>query len=130
MKFIKYILLCFLLIFNCKNFAKVKVNMIAITNQESLVMKVNEKFSYSKGKHESVGFTNEYLISDESVVKCIDRKVEYQHPERLKMHMSGADAATETFIFQTLKQGQSLIVFKHLFRGKLDEEKKISITVE
>jgi hypothetical protein len=101
-----------------------------LNNEQSITIKINEKVSYDFSLHESVGFTAEYYIKDEGIIKYINTKVKYYHPERMKPGMTGGDSARGTFIFKAIKQGETELVIKHLFRGEVDKIVKIQITVK
>ena len=105
------------------------LNFKTLNNKQSITLRVNEKVSYSYPLHGSVGITAEYYIADENILKYIDTKVKYHHPERMKPGMTGGDSATGTFIFKAIKQGETELIIKHLFRGELEKEVKIKVTV-
>ena len=105
------------------------LNFKSLNNVQSITLKVNEKTTYKFSLHASVGITAEYFISDENILQYIDSKVKYHHPERMKYGMTGGDSATGTFIFKAIKKGETELIIKHLFRGDLEKEIRIKITV-
>ena len=114
---------------NCKSLKSFEKDMVSLNNKQSFTLKVNEQALYNFTLHESVGFTAEYFIIDESILKCIDTKIKYHHPERMKPGMTGGDSATGSFIFKALKQGGTELIIKHLYRGDLEKEVIIKLTV-
>ena len=105
------------------------LNFKTLNNTQSVTLKVNEKASYNFSLHVSVGITAEYFISDENILKYIDTKIKYYHSERMKPGMTGGDSAKGTFIFKAIKQGETELIIKHLFRGDLEKEIRIKILV-
>ena len=105
------------------------LNFKSLNNKQSIILKINEKASYNFNLHASVGFTAEYYIVDKSILKYINTKIKYHHPERMKPGMTGGDSATGTFIFSAVKQGETELIIKHLYRGELEKEVIIKITV-
>jgi len=103
--------------------------IINLNEKTEAALKINEEAYYSFKKHESVGFTAEYTIDDQSILQCIDTKIEYHNPQRMKQDMPGADSATGTFIFKAVKEGTTILTVKHLYRGTLENEVKINVIV-
>ena len=98
-----------------------------ITELNSVQLKVGEKVSYRYKKHSSVGFDAEYAISDQTILKLVAEKTEFDKPS--KKGMSGGDSATGYFIFHALKEGEVTVTVKQLYRGELEAEQIIKMVV-
>ncbi len=125
--------LIFILLFSCKTEDKKNYNMKKMTNlndNSKVNLKTNDLAYYTFAQHGSVGITAEYSIEDESIIACIDTKIVYRYPERMKQGMPGADSAAGTFIFRALKPGKTVITVNHMFRGKIENSVSIEVVIE
>jgi hypothetical protein len=128
-KIIIWIFAIFVL-FSCKTLIKDGNTMKDITDLSEAKLKTGDEVSYSYTRYESVGYDAEFEVSDPSVLMHLKTDVNYHNPLRMKMGMSGADDATGTFIFKAMNSGTADLIVKHMFRGKVEEEKKIRVIVE
>lgn len=93
-------------------------------------VKVGDTLQYMYFKHSSVGNEVDFIISDEKCIELSDNKIEYKYPEKMKPGWTGGDASNGVFIFKAISKGQCLLTLQNLFRGELEEEKKIKIIVK
>ncbi len=100
-----------------------------ITDLSAVDLKVGQQVSYHYKKHDSVGFTAEYLISDKTKLQFVEDQTDYTHPENMGEGMTGGDAATGLFIFQAAQPGETTLTVQHLFRGDLESEKQIKLKI-
>ena len=122
----------FFSLYTCKSKNDLKddmKNMINLNGKDSVVLKLNQLCYYSFELYESVGITAEYIIDNQLIIDCIERKSEFHSPEKMKKGMTGADSATGIFIFKALKMGKTILTIRHLFRGDTDNEVNILVTV-
>jgi hypothetical protein len=99
-------------------------------SQTTLEVKKGDIFCYNAAVHGSVGIGVEYYIEDKEIVELHSSKLEYEHEEKVKEHMSGADAATKTFAFQALKSGETNVIIKEVFRGDVRQTHTFKIIVK
>jgi hypothetical protein len=91
--------------------------------------KVGETFFYEFHRHESVGIEAEFEIADTGVISHVNTEKEYLHPENMKPGWTGGDSQRGRWTFRADKKGNTSILFRKLFRGRLDSECRIDITV-
>lgn len=104
-------------------------NMVQIDPlRGNYTVKVGQQLYYSASVHGSVGFTASAVSSNNSELTLSDNFIEYNKPQQ--SGMSGGDAAVEYFIFDVKKVGSYEIVTQKHYRGTLESEHTIKITVE
>ena len=101
---------------------------IPLNRQSHMTVNKGQTMSYEYKSHGSVGFSAKYRISDPEIVGFTDRKIKYKHPRR--SHMSGGDGGTGIFYFKALSPGETQIQIDHTFRGEVESQSEITITVE
>lgn len=115
------------------------VDHVEITKEKMAIVNINplrgkytvqigQQLRYSASVHGSVGYTASASSSDSEALPLSESFIEYDDEERAKM--SGGDAATKYFIFDVKKAGVYQILASHYFRGDLEHEYTIEITVE
>lgn len=94
----------------------------------SVTVKVGQQVYGSEEVHGSVGYAATATSSDKSGLVLSDNIIEYHKPQ--KPGMTGGDAATEYFVFDALKAGTYEITVVRNYRGDLEREYSITVTVE
>jgi hypothetical protein len=100
----------------------------SLNNRLSVTLRLGELASYTAEVHGSVGIAAEWDISDNGILHLVDEKKDYKWPDRAGM--PGGDASVETFIFEAKAPGNSILTFRLVYRGTVEETKKVSVTVE
>lgn len=90
-------------------------------------IKVGEYIQVSEDVHGSVGTTVSCYEQGDGL-ELVRTAFEYENDS--KSHLSGGDAGFKTFYFKALKKGTYKIIVKKYFRGDLQSEYDIDITVE
>jgi hypothetical protein len=99
--------------------------------QSPLHLKEGDRFFYTYPKWSSVGLGAKYFIEDKAVVEFVGNIVNYDHPIRMMIGMTGTDEGSGTFIFKALKKGKTKLTIRKDFRGREKEElKSLEIIVE
>lgn len=101
-----------------------------ITQQSSVRLKVGDRVSYRYKRQVSVGFDAQYKISDPMRLQLLENSIEYATPERLQEGMTGADRALGRFVFQATRAGTVVLTIQHCFRGRVESEAEIAISIE
>lgn len=91
-------------------------------------VQIGQQLRYSAGVHGSVGYSASAGSSDSEALPLVESFIEYDDEERAQM--SGGDSATKYFIFDVKKAGVYEIHARHYFRGDLEHDYTITITVE
>lgn len=102
---------------------------IVLNHCKQVDVGVDALMTYAFRKHESVGFDAQYQIADPDILLCVKEQCQYEHPEKMKAGWSGGDNARACFVFRALKPGQTSVMIQHLFRGELEAEQTIEVTV-
>lgn len=92
-----------------------------------LELTIGEKASYTGSVHGSVGTQKECWSSDEKILKLVDKDFKYNKPQ--VPGETGGDAAKETYIFEALSVGTTEVTIQDWFRGALEHEYKVKISV-
>ncbi len=93
-------------------------------------IKQGEQLSYSFQEHISVGYTGDFEIEDLDVLTHIQTDTRYAYPEKMQdPQITGADAATTTFVFEGQKTGTTLLIIKKYYRSRLEEELRFRVNV-
>lgn len=87
-----------------------------MNDKTEVKLHIGEEAGYTYTLHESVGFTCEYNVKDESILKPVDHSVTYIHPDQLKLGWSGRDKARAIYLFKAEKSGETTVTFIHMFR--------------
>jgi hypothetical protein len=95
----------------------------------SYSFKVGESFFYEFHRHESVGIEAEFGIADTGIISHVNTEKEYLHPESMKPGWTGGDSQRGRWTFRADKKGNTSILIRKLFRGRLENECTIGITV-
>lgn len=90
-------------------------------------VKVGQQLVYSASVHGSVGYSASVSSSNSKALPLVKSFTEYDDEERAQM--SGGDSATKYFIFDVTKPGTYEIYASHFFRGSLENDFTITITV-
>ena len=88
-------------------------------------VKLGTKIYYSGSVHGSVGET--FSISADKELKFLKRYHEFDHPE--KADMSGGDAATVTYVYETTEVGEFTVQIVKEFRGKVLNTHNVKVKV-
>lgn len=111
-----------------KKFKRSK-NMIEINPlRGKQTVKIGQQLIYSASVHGSVGYSASAYSSDSEALPLVKSFIEYDDDKRAEM--SGGDSATKYFIFDAKKAGTYEIRASHYFRGDLENDFTIVITVE
>lgn len=102
------------------------VKLIPFLTEYSVL--VGQKLTYAAKEHGSVGSTQSVAVEDENIVSLLDKKRTYDQPEN--SNMSGGDASTTLYSFEAKKEGTTQVLIKKYFRGTLENEFYLTITVE
>lgn len=95
---------------------------------DALELKTGDVF-YSQGRqHGSVGYMYVYEMKNDSVLEFSQKHFVFNNPDRKEM--AGGDNATVTYVFKALKKGQTQVIFRSMFRGKVENEQVITVTVK
>lgn len=107
---------------------KLKKNMVSINSLVgNYTVKVGQQLVYSASVHGSVGYTAKAQSSNEEALPLSDSFIKYKN--KRKSRMPGGDAATKYFVFDALKVGTYEVFTQKYFRGDLESESTITITV-
>ncbi|MFK7786006.1 MAG: hypothetical protein AB8B56_12860 [Crocinitomicaceae bacterium] len=91
-------------------------------------VKVGQRLKYSAYVHGSVGVSATATSSDDAALPLVKNYTRYGNPIRAR-RKPGGDSATEYFVFKAKKAGTYTIQIRHIFRGELQEDFSIVITV-
>jgi hypothetical protein len=134
----KQLFLIFILIFNLKGILmaqnrnlkpfKPEKNIVALDVLAGKAMlKVGQKAYIQYAQHGSVGIGGELTIADNTKLKIIKEHTTYQKAH--KKGMTGDDAATVTLVLQALEAGSTELTLKRIFRGAVEAQNLIMITI-
>lgn len=104
-----------------------KLPVVISPLRSNMKVKIREKLTYSGTQHASIGHTVSCFSEDENIIKLINSSVKYDKDQETAG--KGGDSATKTFTFEALKKGTTTVVIKELFRGKVQKEYTVNITV-
>ncbi|MDG1334337.1 MAG: hypothetical protein P8P74_18530 [Crocinitomicaceae bacterium] len=108
---------------------KRKKNIVEINGLRGKhTVQVGQQLRYSTSVHGSVGYSASAYSSNSEALPLVESFIEYDDEERAEM--SGGDSATKYFIFDAKKAGTYEIYAEHYFRGDLEDDFTIVITVE
>lgn len=101
------------------------VQLIPLKGKETI--EVGQKLIYTASVHGSVGKSVKVWEENNGVLELVNSKFEY---EKVQVEgMTGGDAALETFTFEGIKVGESTVTIQEIFRGEVQNEFTIVITV-
>jgi hypothetical protein len=104
-------------------------NMVEINPlRGNITVKKGQQLYYSAKAHYSVGYSPIANSSDNKALPLNRSFLEYDNKQ--EPGLCGGDSATKYFIFDTTKAGTYEIVVARNFRGDLENEHTIVITVE
>jgi hypothetical protein len=102
-------------------------NMISIDPiRGEYTVKVGQQVYYAANVHGSVGYTAE-ARSSAAGLDLNNSFIEYK--QKQQPGMTGGDAATRYFIFDAVKSGSYEVIVQKYFRGSLETEHTIQVTV-
>lgn len=111
-----------------KKFKRTK-NMVSVNPlRGKATVKVGQQLVYSASVHGSVGYSASVGSSSGRYLPLVETHFEYDDEENAKL--SGGDSATKYFVFEAKKAGTYEIHARHYFRGDLENDFTIVITVE
>lgn len=93
------------------------------------IIAVGDTLIYKARVHASVGFGCVCDIVNPNVLRLADENTEFDHPEAIEAGMCGGDSANAVFVIEAIGEGNAMIAFQHLFRGKLERSTLINIVV-
>jgi pyruvate/2-oxoacid:ferredoxin oxidoreductase alpha subunit len=151
LKFVKAISLIVLLFLSSYSFAqgnnpdkiektkKVKKAKKKKTESDSIIVieelrskdytiKTGQKISYTYKEHASVGITSTYSVDKTAILVYKELISDYKNKNR--EGLTGADEASITVIFEGSSKGKAVLTVKNMFRGNIEREFNITITVE
>lgn len=112
---------------NLKPF-KPEKNMVALdVLQGKATLKIGQKAYIKHALHGSVGIGGDLEIADKSKIKIIKQHTAYKKAHQVGM--TGDDAATVTLVLEALEKGETTITLKKIFRGTVEEQNDIQITI-
>lgn len=95
---------------------------------DTLELKTGDVF-YSQGRqHGSVGISYEFELKNDSVLELQQKHFAYTNPQI--EGTTGGDNATVTYVFKALKKGQTQVIFRSMYRGKVENEQTLTVTVK
>ncbi len=94
----------------------------------SYTIKVGQKISYTYKEHGSVGIGATYEVDNSGVLVYKELIRDYKNKNR--EGLTGADEARVTLVFEGLAKGKAVLNVKDMYRGKVQSEAKITVTVE
>jgi len=105
--------------------------VISLNGKTEVMLHVASRASYTARHWSSVGFSAECSVNDENVIRLVNTRLVYLHPENMKAGRlpSGGDEARKIFHFEAVSKGEAVITFRKLFRGELQETTEVKITV-
>lgn len=113
---------------NTKEFKPTK-NMVELNVLEGKAsLKKGQKAYIQYTQHSSVGIDGELSISDNSLLKTIEKQSNYVNKQ--EKGMTGNDKATITVVLEALKAGEVTVTLTEIFRGKTEAEHTIKITIK
>jgi hypothetical protein len=113
---------------NLKPF-KPEKNMVALDAlQGKVTLKVGQKAYIQHSLHGSVGIGADLEIADATKIKIIKEHIAYEKAHR--RGMTGDDAATVTLVLEALETGETSITLKKMFRGTVEEQSEILISIK
>ncbi len=95
----------------------------------SYSFKAGDLFYFEFHRHESVGKEVEFEIGDDRVISQVDTYEKYVHPENMKPGWTGGDLQKCQWLFRAEKSGTTSMLIRYVFRGHLESECRIDITV-
>lgn len=95
---------------------------------DALELKVGDVFFSQGQQHGSVGIIYEYELANDSILKLEQKHLAYKNPQT--EGTTGGDNATVTYVFKALKKGQTQVIFRSMYRGKVENEQVITVTVK
>ncbi len=108
-----------------------EIQTVRCSGAESHVtVATGERFRITFHRHVSVGEDAEFVIRDPDLISHEKTTTEYLHPERLKPGFTGGDAERGTWLFRAMKPGTTTIVIRRMFRGDVDSECVLHVTIE
>jgi len=108
-----------------RKLTKVKID----PSKKSETVKVGQRLKYSTHVHGSVGVSASAISSDSTALPLVRNYIRYNNPIRAR-RMSGGDSAQEHFVFRAKKEGTYEIQIRNTFRGELNEDFSVVITVK
>jgi pyruvate/2-oxoacid:ferredoxin oxidoreductase alpha subunit len=91
-------------------------------------IKSGQKISYTYKEHASVGITSTYSVDKTAILVYKELISDYKNKNR--EGLTGADEASITVIFEGSSKGNAVLTVKKMFRGNIEREFNITITVE
>ncbi len=82
---------------------------------------------YAAGVHGSVGYSTSVDQPSGESIEFQKREFVYDDPENAGL--SGGDEGTEYYLFEAKEAGTSIVTVRNYFRGDLESEFKIKVTV-
>ena len=101
--------------------------MVEIKLLETNTFYVGQEAYISLKQHVSVGVKTVAKSNDESIISVDRTRFRYFKP--LNKDKKGGDAGERTFIFRAHKAGTTEITIQKIFRGTLQEERLVKLTV-
>lgn len=109
--------------------AEIKDNAVEIDLKKTdYTFKVGEKSYLEMNEHGSVGAMSEVVIGDNTIIGISGDVFDYDK-EQIELE-TGGDGGTRTYSFTALKKGTTTITARDYFRGDLQKEYILNITVE
>lgn len=97
--------------------------------ETTLTVETGTELHYSFKSHGSVGFGADFEVGDPTVLEHVRTDIAYEQSEQERAGKTGADAATETFVFTAKAPGTSTLKITELFRGDPQLALEYTITV-
>lgn len=95
----------------------------------AITVRPGERLTWSYRQHASVGYGASHTVSNAGVVRLVDTRTVYEHPEHMQGPMTGGDAATGTFVFEAVAAGEAVIELRNDFRGQVEKRVRVTVTV-
>lgn len=114
---------------NQTQLTEIKDNAVEIDlTQSDYTFTVNQKSYLEMDEHGSVGAMSEVIIGDNSIIGISGDIFDYDNQD--SEIEPGGDGGTRTYSFTALKKGSTTISAREYFRGDLQKEHVLNITVE
>ncbi|NWF95050.1 MAG: hypothetical protein HXY34_02810 [Candidatus Thorarchaeota archaeon] len=108
-----------------------EVRRVECTQPECEVeLGVGEEFYYQFHRHGSVGEETEFSIDRTDIVRHEKTSLEYVHPDRVRPGWTGGDMERGEWFFKAIKAGTARLTIRELFRGRLENERVLILTVK
>ncbi len=107
-----------------------KIDLSSSADGTEINLAIGQSLLCLAPEYGSVGIDSEVESSDPTILSLEKDSTVYESPERMKAGMTGADGASRQRLFRALKAGEAWLEYRKIFRGELEESKRLRIKVK